>query len=258
GQTHSTQDGILIGSGKSLLPICRGNTRRTKSAFDLPSLLHTGKNTQENIGQSLSKTLKSGNEFTKLLHCDRRATICQSDRSDTIVPIFRDRGLSTSQKSWNRDRGMSICQFDRMDAFARPLQRDRGASVCHFDRTDVFASRPLQRNRAGSIYCFDRMDVLARPNFTVGKPALRDRRVSICNFLKKHGETGRSTQNDYGPSINDIDKIDQGQLAMEEIEKQRILAKCTLKEKKSTTYHLDQPSCSKTSDIVFGYQTTYV
>ncbi|XP_076635634.1 uncharacterized protein LOC143348847 [Colletes latitarsis] len=261
GQSRPRQNSVFIGSSASLLPGSQGTPRRTKSAFDLQSLFLPECIAQEGTDQDASRGFKAANESTKLLQCDRRTSVCQSDRNDASKSSFgRDRGMSicyldAGQKPWHRDRGMSICQFDRMDVLARPLQRDRGGSICHFDRMDVLA-RPLQRDRTGSAYHFDRTDVLARPSLSTVKSLLRERRVSICNFSEKD-EAARIGQTDRRSSIGNIDKIEKDRSATEQAERQGIFAKCTLKDRK-TSYHLDQPSCSKTSDVVFGYKATCV
>ncbi|XP_076180329.1 uncharacterized protein LOC143153237 [Ptiloglossa arizonensis] len=261
GQTRPRQNSVFIGSSASLLPGCQGTPRRTKSAFDLQSLFLPESIGQENGDAGTSRNMKSAGETTKLLQCDRRTSVGQSERNDAVVKSFsRDRGMSVcysdaSQRSWHRDRGMSICQFDRMDVLARPLQRDRGGSICHFDRMDVLA-RPLQRDRTGSAYHFDRTDVLARPNLSTVKSLLRERRVSVCNFAEKDEESARM---DRRSSIGNMDKIERDKTSTEnQTERQGVFAKCTLKEKKTVYHHLDQPSCSKTSDIVFGYKATCV
>ncbi|OAD58906.1 hypothetical protein WN48_09897 [Eufriesea mexicana] len=264
GQMRPRQNSVFIGSSASLLPGGQGTPRRTKSAFDLQFLVLSENNPVDPPSeQDALRSLKPAGESTKLLQRERRTSVCQLDRPEK--PIFRDRGMSICQfdaspKSWQRDRGMSICQFDRMEVLARPLQRDRGGSICHFDRMDVLA-RPLQRDRIGSTYHFDRMDVLARPNFSLGKSLLRERRVSMCNFLEKDEETARAGQMERRLSSSNIEKIEKDE-SIEEFEvetgRQEIFAKCVPKEKKYPNYQLDQPSCSKTPDPVFGYKATCV
>lgn len=255
---------MFIGSSASLLPGGQGTPRRTKSAFDLQFLVLSENNPLDPPSEpnTALRSLKPAGESTKLLQRERRTSVCQLDKPEK--PVFRDRGMSICQfdaspKSWQRDRGMSICQFDRMEVLARPLQRDRGGSICHFDRMDVLA-RPLQRDRIGSTYHFDRMDVLARPNFSLGKSLLRERRVSMCNFLEKDEEPARGGQMERRLSSSNIDKIEKDE-SIEEFEpetsRQEIFAKCVPKEK-YTNYQLDQPSCSKTPDAVFGYKATCV
>ncbi|XP_016910823.2 uncharacterized protein LOC107996996 [Apis cerana] len=270
GQTRPRQNSVFIGSSTSLLPGGQGTPRRTKSAFDLQFLVFSENNTvpDSSIESDTQRNFKQISESTKLLQRERKASICQtSDRAPDAKPLFRDRGMSicqldSSPKSWQRDRGMSICQFDRMDVLARPLQRDRGGSICHFDRMDVLA-RPLQRDRIGSAYHFDRTDVLARPNFSLGKSLLRERRVSMCNFLEKDEETARAIQMERRLSSSNIEKIVKEDASIEEARseqrgRQEIFAKCMSKEKKDTSYQLDQPCCSKTADAVFGYKATCV
>ncbi|XP_012145348.2 uncharacterized protein LOC100877365 [Megachile rotundata] len=249
GQTRPRQNSVFIGSSSSLLPGSQGTPRRTKSAFDLQFLVFS-----ENSELPSEDASKKAGEATKLLQRERKTSICQFDRNEGLKP-FRDRGMSICQfdasaKLWQRDRGMSICQFDRMDVLARPLQRDRGGSICQFDRMDVLA-RPLQRDRIGSAYHFDRTEVLAKPN--LGKP-VRERRVSVCNFLEKDEEIARAAQKERRSSIN-IENTRKENVTVEE--KREIFAKCTPREKKIVYQH-DQPSCSKTADVVFGYKATCV
>ena len=265
GQTRPRQNSVFIGSSASLLPGAQGTPRRTKSAFDLQSLVLLESNAQDVSDFEKLRNFKPATESTKLLQRDRRTSICQIERNELIKPTFRDRGMSVctfdaSQKSWQRDRGMSVCQFDRTDVLARPLMRDRGGSICHFDRMDVLA-RPLQRDRIGSAYHFDRTDVLARPNFVLGKSLLRERRVSM-NFLEKDEEAGRGIAKDRRSSISNIDKIEKEIVLKEEmendVEKQGTFAECSIAEKGNVNYQYDQPSCSKTSDAGFGYRATCV
>ncbi|XP_054011859.1 uncharacterized protein LOC128894242 [Hylaeus anthracinus] len=262
GHARPRQNSVFIGSSASLLPASQRTPRRTKSAFDLQSLFIPETVPQDNSDPDASRNLKPASESTKLLPCDRRTSVCQSERNDAFKSSPRDRGMSicyydAPQKSWHRDRGMSICQFDRTDVLARPLQRDRGGSICHFDRMDVLA-RPLQRDRTGSAYHFDRTDVLARPSLSTAKSLLRERRVSICNFSEKDELTTRSAQVVRRSSFCNIDKIEKDKSAMDQQEQQGVFAKCAQKEKKLASYHFDQPCCSKTSDVVFGYKATCV
>ncbi|XP_050590939.1 uncharacterized protein LOC126922412 [Bombus affinis] len=264
GQVRPRQNSVFIGSNTSLLPGAQGMPRRTKSAFDLQFLMFSENNSCSE--QDTLKNLKSANESTKLLQRERKTSICQLDRIETSKPVFRDRGMSVCQfdassKLWQRDRGMSVCHFDRMEVLARPLQRDRGGRIWQFDRMDVLAN-PLQRDRTGSAYHFDRMDVLARPNCSFGKSLSRERRVSMCNFLEKDEEAAKGSQMIRRLSSNNIEKIVKEEASVEEAEcetaMQQIFPKCTPKGNKNASYQLDQPSCSKTPDVVFGYKATCV
>lgn len=255
---------MFIGSNTSLLPGAQGMPRRTRSAFDLQFLMFSENNSCSE--QDTLKNLKSANESTKLLQRERKTSICQLDRIETSKPAFRDRGMSVCQfdvssKLWQRDRGMSVCHFDRMEVLARPLQRDRGGRIWQFDRMDVLAN-PLQRDRTGSAYHFDRMDVLARPNCSFGKSLSRERRVSMCNFQEKDEEAAKGSQMVRRLSSNNVEKIVKEEASVEEAEcetaMQQIFPKCTPKGNKNASYQLDQPSCSKTPDVVFGYKATCV
>ncbi|KAF3423769.1 hypothetical protein E2986_12319 [Frieseomelitta varia] len=268
GQTRPRQNSVFIGSSASLLPGSQGTPRRTKSAFDLQFLILSESNAAPDSStgeqEAGSRSCKPANESTRLLLRERKASVCQSDRIETTKPPIRDRRMSICQfdcspRTWQRDRGMSVCQFDRMDVIARPLQRDRGGSICQFDRTDVLA-RPLQRDRVGSAYHFDRMDVLARPNLSYGKCLTRERRVSTCSFLEKDEEATNDTRMERRLSSSNA-KI--GDACAEEAEcegrMQEIFAKCRPRQSNNSIGHYtDQPSCSKTPDVVFGYKATCV
>ncbi|XP_034173893.1 uncharacterized protein LOC117601351 isoform X1 [Osmia lignaria lignaria] len=283
GEMRPRQNSVFIGTSSCLLPGSQGTPRRTKSALDLQFLVFSETNAEGSGEQDAPRSFKPASESTKLLQRERKTSICQFDRNEAMKPSFRDRGMSicqfdaapklwqrdrgmsicqfdTSSKLWQRDRGMSICQFDRMDVLARPLQRDRGGSICQFDRMDVLA-RPLQRDRVGSAYHFDRTEVLAKPNFSFGKSLPRERRVSMCNFLEKDEEAAKAMQKERRSSMN-VERIPKDNPSIEEIgndtEQQEIFAKCTLREKKSNIYQHDQPSCSKTADLVYGYKATCV
>ncbi|KAK1137801.1 hypothetical protein K0M31_002295 [Melipona bicolor] len=251
GQTRPRQNSVFIGSSASLLPGSQGTPRRAKSAFDLQFLILSESNaapdSSTNEQEAASRSCKPANESTRLLLRERKASVCQSDRTETTkFPL--------------RDRRMSICQFD---CSPRIWQRDRGMSVCQFDRMDAMA-RPLQRDRVGSAYYFDRMDVLARPNLSYGKSLTRERRVSTCNFLEKDEETTRDTRLERRMSSSNVEGIEKADALTEKVEsettKQEIFAKCTSKAVgiNHSFYQLDQPSCSKNSDTVFGYKATCV
>ncbi|XP_036138548.1 uncharacterized protein LOC105828666 isoform X2 [Monomorium pharaonis] len=279
------QNSVFVGSSTSLLPASQETPRRTKSAFDLQSLVHaegTGSHydEEERDGDTL-RTLRSIGETSRLLQRERRTSTYHFDRMDVLArPIQRERGMSICHfdrtdvlaRPLQRDRGMSICHFDRTDVLARPLQRDRGMSICHFDRTDVLA-RPLQRDRGMSICHFDRMDVLARPTFPPGKSLLRERRVSVCNFLERDEEqpsSGNSLQKDRRLSVSNVDKIEtlgksssrrdlRGSIGNVIDNRQDSLTKYnTIRERNNSVHHFDRPSCSKTSDVVLGYKATCV
>lgn len=285
--TRLRQNSVFVGSSTSLLPASQETPRRTKSAFDLQSLVHAesaGSQNDEDDGDTL-RTLRSIGETSRLLQRERRPSTYQFDRMDVLArpTLQRERGMSICHfdrtdvlaRSLQRDRGMSICHFDRMDVLARPaLQRDRGMSICHFDRMDVLARPTFQRDRVNSICHFDRMDVLARPTFPPGKSLLRERRVSVCNFLERDEESSASrsfVQRDRRLSVSNVDKIEtlgksssrrdlRGSASNVDSGRQDSLpAKYnTIRERNNSVHHFDRPSCSKTSDVVLGYKATCV
>ncbi|XP_043519339.1 uncharacterized protein LOC122533562 isoform X4 [Frieseomelitta varia] len=270
GQTRPRQNSVFTGSSASLLPGSQGTPRRTKSAFDLQFLILSESNAAPDSStgeqEAGSRSSKPSNESTRLLLRERKASVCQSDRTETTKPPTRDRKMCICQfdcspRTWQRDRGMSVCQFDRMDAMARTLQRDRGGSICQFDRMDVLA-RPLQRDCAGSAYHFDRMEILARPNLSYGKCLTRERRVSTCSLLEKDEEATRDTRLERRMSSSNVEGIEKADAPTENVEsetvKQKIFVKCTSKAVGSSFCQLDRPSCSKNSDTVFGYKATCV
>lgn len=281
------QNSVFVGSSTSLLPASQETPRRTKSAFDLQSLVHTEgvglQNDEEERDGDTLRTLRSFGETSRFLQRERRSSAYQFDRMDVLArpSLQRERGMSICHfdrtdvlaRPLQRDRGMSICHFDRTDVLARPtLQRERGMSICHFDRTDVLA-RPLQRERVNSICHFDRMDVLARPTFPPGKSLLRERRVSVCNFLEREEESSgsrNSLQRNRRLSVSNVDKIEtlgksssrrdlRGSINNMTDNRQDSLVKySTIRERNNSVHHFDRPSCSKTSDVVLGYKATCV
>ena len=269
GQTRPRQNSVFIGRSASLLPGSQGTPRRTKSAFDLQFLILSENNAAPDSSSSdqeaASRSCKPVNESTRLLLRERKTSVCQLDRTETIKPPLRDRRMSICQfdcspRTWQRDRGMSVCQFDRMDVIARPLQRDRGGSICQFDRMDVLA-RPLQRDRVGSSYHFDRTDVLARPNLSHGRSLTKERRVSTCSFLEKDEETTNDTQMERRLSSSNVKTGEDACVEEAECDRrmQEIFAKCQPRQSNTSIgYQADQPSCSKTPDVVFGYKATCV
>lgn len=284
--TRLRQNSVFVGSSTSLLPTSHETPRRTKSAFDLQSLVHAEgagmPNEDEERDSDTLRTLKSIGETSRLLQRERRQSTYHFDRTDVLArpTLQRERGMSichfdktdTLTRSLQRERGMSICYFDRTDVLARPLQRDRGNSICHFDRTDVLG-RPL-RDRGNSICHFDRMEVLARPTFPPGKCLLRERRVSVCNFMERSEEQlgGRNyLQRNKRLSVSNVDKIEtlgkcsssrdfRCSISNVAENKQDSLTKCgAIREKNnSASHHFDRPSCSKTPDVVLGYKATCV
>lgn len=250
------QNSVFVGSSTSMLTACQGTPRRTKSAFDLQSLVLaecSTQNDEEEIRHDTGRTLKFLGESSRLPQRERRPSTYQFDRMDVLA------------RPLQYERGLSVYQFDRTDVLARPLQRDRGMSICHFDKMDVLA-RPLQRDRGNSICHFDRMDVLARPG-PVSKSLLRERRISVCNFLERNDEAvGRSLQRDKRLSVSNVDKIETlGKSLPRElpgsissVDKRDSLTKCTIREINNSMYHFDRPSCSKTPDSVIGYKATCV
>ncbi|XP_033347674.1 uncharacterized protein LOC117232429 isoform X1 [Bombus vosnesenskii] len=269
GQMRPRQNSAFIGSSVSFLPGGGGTARRTKSAFDLQFSVFTENNTLDSSSeQDTLKNFKPACDSTKLLLDERKTSVYQLDKTETTKSFCRNRGISVCQfdaspKLWQRDRGMSICQFDKMEVLARPLQRDRGGSICQFDRMDVLA-RSLQRDRMGSAYHFDRMDVLARPNVTLDKFLLREKRVSMCNLLGKNEKTTEGIQMERHLSNGNVGKIGEKDTSGEEergrimAEEQKTFIKQIPKEKKNSFCRSNQSSCSQTSDTAFGYKGTCV
>lgn len=198
------QNSVFVGSSSaSLVAVDQETPRRTKSAFDLQSLVLAECNVSTSLETTNPQPTSFSLETSKL--GQRRTSVCQlldkplqqlqqlqqRERGMSVCHVDRGEYQILQSKTSQRDRGMSICCFDRTDVLARPLQRDhhRGSSICHFDRMDVLA-RPPFRDRGTSVSQFDRMDVLARPTSTYlgSKSLLRERRVSVSNFAEKNEE----------------------------------------------------------------------
>jgi len=220
------QNSLFVNSTTSLLSAAGGEApRRCHSAFDLQSVAdgygsdlcggyRNATNVtvipQTNEDHDVMRTLRPVSETSRLLQRERRSsTTYQFDRMNVLAhpTSLRERGMSICHfdrrevlaRPQQRDRGMSISQFDKMEVLARPQQRDRGMSICQFDKMEVLA-RPQQRDRRMSICQFDKMEVLARPQ-------QRDRRMSICQF-DKMDVLARPQQRDRGMSICQFDKLD--------------------------------------------------
>ena len=181
------QNSVFVGSSVSLLPNDRDAPRRAKSAFDLQSLVHAECTVQSTMDEQ-QDTIEMEPEF---LSCTLRG---QSLTNNGRLKPFNE--YPKASRSFQRERGASICHFDRTDVLARPLQRERGMSICQFDRMDVLA-RPLQRDRGMSICHFDRMDVLAHPTH------FRGSRASIASNVEKlENLTKSSLQRDSRVSMS--------------------------------------------------------
>ncbi|XP_015605518.1 uncharacterized protein LOC107272659 isoform X2 [Cephus cinctus] len=171
------QNSVFVGSSVSLLP-CENAPRRAKSAFDLQSLVMAEYAVQVPVEEEPPKPLKS---------------------------------LEIPKPSFQRQRGMSICHFDRMDVLARPLQRERGMSICHFDRTDVLA-RPVQRERGMSICNFDRSrtqrESSARPGVAANfeKSFQKESRLNVSSFEKAEAQFRSLQRNERGIGICHFDR----------------------------------------------------
>ncbi|XP_063975316.1 uncharacterized protein LOC135161559 [Diachasmimorpha longicaudata] len=231
--TRPRQNSVFVGSSMSYLP---GNMpRRTKSAFDLQSL-------------RLDEGIES---------CQQTADVpVEEDENEDEAPAtlkpFNE--YSKPSRSFQRERGMSICQFDRTDVLARPMQRERGMSICHFDRMDVLAHPMTPRDRRMSICHFDRMDVLARPSSVV-----KGSRSSVFSNAEKLECLGKSQyQRGSRCSIGNFE-------ASARFLQQRIKDRSeSLGRNMTQRVHggsggiFDRPSCSKTPDVVLGYKATCV
>ncbi|KAK2586488.1 hypothetical protein KPH14_011387 [Odynerus spinipes] len=303
------QNSVFVGSSTSLLLTEEETPRRAKSAFDIQSIVLAECTVQIPQEDGLRERDKTKREF-KTPSPDggaprvnqRRRSICRFDDLDKPLQQ-RERGMSVSQidrgesqllptvRTSLRDRGMSICYFDRTDVLARPLQRDRGSSICHFDRMDVLA-RPTLRDHGSSVCQFDRMDVLARPSTSYLAKSLflreRERRLSVCNFIEKNQEEAREhraptsshvfQKYDRPSSVNNVEKIetvvrstcsssqpvskenthDSSDFSCFILEQRDDVEQNNDKKENSTAYYFDRPSCSKAPDVVLGYKATRV
>lgn len=232
----------------SLLANGGGSPRRTKSAFDLQSLVH-----QSETSQCQHQQIRLNEEI---------------DTEEEVPPVINslkpfNAACPRASRSFQRERGMSICQFDRTDVLVRPLQRERGMSICHFDRMDVLA-RPLLRDRGMSICHFDRTDVLARP-------LCRGSRANIFTKVEKLESMGRSQcQRGSRSSIGNFDgstkflyqRAKEFRPSLVNTERTESLGRNvtgpTMRERTASITPYDRPSCSKTPDVVLGYKATCV
>ncbi|XP_034949506.1 uncharacterized protein [Chelonus insularis] len=232
------QNSVFLDSGASLLAHDGNFPRRTKSAFDLQSLVQAENTTQEPARVEEEEieedqpvmNLKSFNDYPKLSRSfqrERGMSICQFDRTDVLV------------KPLQRERGMSICHFDRMDVLAYPLQRDKGMSICHFDRMDVL-SRPLCRGSRSNIFTnAEKLEALGRSTYH------RDSRTSIGNaegslkFLHQRAK-------EFRPTLTNSDRTESVRRNSATMRERPSISPC------------DRPSCSKTPDGVLGYKATCV
>lgn len=201
------QNSVFVGSSFSLLPNDQSTPRRAKSAFDLQSLVLAECTVQNNHENMNIRTEENENDEEDTI--DERETeflaftLAHSSSNRRLKPFNE---YPKASRSFQRERGASMCHFDRTDVIARPLQRERGMSICHFDRMDVLA-RPLQpRDRGSSICHFDRMDVLARPSCYKGS------RSSITGNVDKLDNLGKSFQRDSRTSIIFNGSIDKSQI----------------------------------------------
>ncbi|XP_046736987.1 uncharacterized protein LOC124405812 isoform X1 [Diprion similis] len=134
------QNSVFVGSSMSLLPP-QNAPRRAKSAFDIQTLVMAEGGPQNVAGEFGEAPKRAGRESAKIF--------CESLRLPDLP--------RSSNSLLQRQRGMSICHFDRTDVLARPLMRERGMSICHFDRGDsVGKPAAVQRERGMSICQFDK------------------------------------------------------------------------------------------------------
>uniref|UniRef100_A0A6V7LI12 Fibronectin type III domain-containing protein n=1 Tax=Bracon brevicornis TaxID=1563983 RepID=A0A6V7LI12_9HYME len=231
------QNSVFVGSSISCLG---GNTpRRTKSAFDIQSLVSNEKidNNNDNI---IDNKIDEIDKIEKL-HNDN-------------IKLYND--FPKQSRSFQRERGMSICPFDRTDVLARPLQRERGMSICHFDRMDVLAHPTMPRERGMSICHFDRMDVLARPS-----SVFRGSKSSVFSNMEKIDSMGRSIgQNYQRGSRASIGNFEASARFLQQRIKDRAqsLGKNVTQRVNNNGAIFERPSCSKTPDVVLGYKATCV
>ncbi|KAK0087556.1 hypothetical protein PV325_000743 [Microctonus aethiopoides] len=277
---HPRQNSVFVDSSVSLLGNNENEPRRTKSAFDLKSLV-----VEEDLDQQYKQRRQQFQQLQlKSCRVDEDEIIenypTTITTTSTIMPITTSTTTTVLKpfneyprlsRSFQRERGMSICQFDRTDVLARPLQRERGMSICHFDRMDVLA-RPMLRDRGMSICHFDRMDVLARPLI----------RGSRGNIFKNNTNTFDSTisnstrwqqqyQHDNRLSVGNVEgsmkflhqRSREFRSNIVSIERSESLGRNStmMINDKTITNNispLDRPSCSKTPDVVLGYKATCV
>ncbi|XP_043268767.1 uncharacterized protein [Venturia canescens] len=200
------QNSVFVGSSVSLLANDQSTPRRAKSAFDLQSLVLAECTVQNNNQSNDVRMEGKVNEEDAIDETEPEYlpfTLAHSSSNRRLKPFNE---YPKPSRSFQRERGASMCHFDRTDVIARPLQRERGMSICQFDRMDVLA-RPLQpRDRGSSICHFDRMDVLARPS------CYRGSRSSIAGNVDKLENLGKSFQRDSRTSIIFNSSIDKSQI----------------------------------------------
>ncbi|XP_012260759.2 uncharacterized protein LOC105688786 isoform X2 [Athalia rosae] len=137
------QNSVFVGSSMSLLP-SQNAPRRAKSAFDIQTLI-----TAECSGAAQ----RQQNSFEGSTDLPKRARDFAKPFGESLrLPDFPRPSSSGHQ----RQRGMSICHFDRTDVLARPLMRERGMSICQFERGDTLGKPSQQRERGMSICQFDK------------------------------------------------------------------------------------------------------
>jgi len=241
------QNSLFVNSTTSLLSASGEPPRRCHSAFDLQSMTNSygsdicgGYRNATNVtvvpqtdeDHDIMRTVRPVSETSRLLQRERRSsTTYQFDRMNVLahpMASLRERGMSICHfdrrevlaRPQQRDRGMSISQFDKMEVLARPQQRDRRMSICQFDKMEVLA-RSQQRDRGMSISQFDKIEVLTRPQQrdrgmsicqfdkmeVLARPQQRDRRMSICQF-DKMDVLARPQQRDRRMSICQFDKME--------------------------------------------------
>ncbi|KAF7994550.1 hypothetical protein HCN44_004022 [Aphidius gifuensis] len=262
------QNSVFGDSSMTLLPgyNSRYPPRRSKSAFDLQSIGETnGQINNSSPAQCLSKDKKlEEEEDDEDCELNNDASLTINNLQKSLNPI----------KSFQRERGMSICQFDNKNdvhqQLVRPLQRERGMSICHFDRMDVLAHPILPRERGMSICHFDRMDVLARP--LPSSSFIRGSRASIFNSSIDKNDINLRNQYQRIGSRSSIGNIEVSNKFIQHRIKDTLGE--SLGNKNLTTVNTtitghrnnhqqnfhsnfnDGPSCSKSSDHVLGYNAT--
>ncbi|XP_057326534.1 uncharacterized protein LOC130668320 [Microplitis mediator] len=260
------QNSVFVDSSASMLGENGNFSRRTRSAFNLQSLVQTEISGGEEQGQ-IEEIIEAEEE---------------------IIPVMNLKSFNEHPKplrSFQRERGMSICQFDRTDVLVRPLQRERGMSICQFDRMDVLA-RPLLRDKGMSICHFDRMDVLARPLYRGSRPNIltnaekletlgkssqcyRDSRASIGNAESFTKVLHQRSKDFRPPNLVSTDRAESlGRNTSTTLREKTAATTTTITMATTTTTNTftgsttispnDRPSCSKTPDIILGYKATCV
>lgn len=275
------QNSVFVG-GSNLSLMKSTLARRSKSAFDLQSLV-TAENMipplDEPLGFYALKSYHTPEHLKAPLARDRRSSVFQFDKADLSV------------RQLQKDRRKSICNFDKSDVLPFPIPRDRGSSICHYERSEGL-TRPLLRDRGMSISRPENIRGLTHREKMNVYAALREARVNMdrpdvkinksrtsithieeeaehehkpetsARKSSKHDKTSlmRSIRRIKRPSLTNLEKLESlGKTMHQSAESpDRGESSGLSKEKKPSDSQLDQPSCSKTTEVVFGYKATFV